>query len=82
MGKAKRWTQMSNNPNNWKQISVSNSNNRGKSMKTKSNNDWILTLKLLILFLVVAVAIILVLDWFGIIKLGIFPNREEEKGGN
>ena len=65
--------------------SVSNSNNvrgSGKGTSKKSNDTLLLILKILIPLILVGVAVVLVLDWYGIIHLGIFPKHEEKEQEN
>ena len=83
MGK-KIWQQksVSNGGSNFRRVSVSNNNSMGRGSNHKSNDTLFFILKILALLIVVGVAVVLVLDWYGILKLGIFPKQEEKENGN
>lgn len=78
MGK-KIWKQksVSNSGNNWVQVNNNTGSGKGGSQKLKDN--LVLILKILVPLILVGVAVVLVLDWHGVIKLGIFPKQEEKE---
>ena len=66
-----KWVEQNNG--SWKQI---------KNVRNSNNDSLYLILKIVALLILLGVVVVLVLDWYGILKLGIFPKQEEKENGN
>jgi len=71
MNKSKVWTE--NSLGNWTQLK--------KSLNSKGGNNK-LYLIIFVILLLLAGATVVVLDYMGKLKLGIFPNREQNNNNN